>query len=306
MGHYVIRRFLQSLLVLWAVTVIVFLLVHLSGDPVALMLQGTGASEADLADLRKELGYDKPIHVQYWEFVRDIARGDMGQSLSFHQPALPLVFRRVPATIKLAFWAMLIAVGVGVPAGLISAVKSGTLIDHVVTMIALSGQAVPGFWLGIMGIMVFAVRFGWLPAGGSGSPRHIILPAMTLATWPMARFARVARSSMLDVIRENYIRTARGKGLGEMRVMLRHALKNACLPVLTIGGLMLGEMLGGSVVTETVFGWPGIGLLTVQAVHGRDVRVVQACVLVTSLGFVLSNVAVDILYAYLDPRIVYE
>jgi peptide/nickel transport system permease protein len=306
MVRYLIGRLAASLGVILALTLVVFGLVHLAGDPIVVMLQGTGASEQDLAALRAELGYDQPIHVQYWRFLKGLARGEMGRSLRYHVSALSVVRERAPATIQLAVVAMFIGVVVGIPLGIISALRPGTIVDHLATLVALIGQSVPGFWLGIVAVLLFAVSLGWLPAGGIGGAKHLVLPAVTLATFPMARLVRITRSSMLEVINADYITTARAKGVRERAVVLRHALKNACIPIVTIGGLCLGELLGGSVVTETIFSWPGLGLLTVQAVYARDLPLLQACVFVMSLGYLVCNLVVDLLYGFLDPRITYS
>jgi ABC-type dipeptide/oligopeptide/nickel transport system permease component len=306
MQTFLIRRLLSFVAVLLAVTAIVFGLVHLTGDPVVLMLAGTGASEEELNILRERLGYDEPVQKQYWEFLKGLAKGQMGQSLFYQTPALSLVLDRTPATIKLALVAMLIATAAGVPLGMLSAVKHGTAWDHIGTALALVGQSVPAFWLAIMSMLVFAVKLGWLPASGMGTPKHFILPALTLSTGALARFVRITRSSMLECIHQSYTNTARAKGLREIYVITRHVLKNAAIPVTTVGGLILGELLGGSVITETVFGWPGVAQLTVQAVYNRDLPLVQACVFTVALGYLVANLLVDLTYAYLDPRIRYE
>ena len=305
MSAYIVRRLLQAVLVLFGVTVIVFILVQLSGDPVLLMLSGTAATEQDLQELRQELGYNDPAVVQYLRYIGGVLSGDMGNSLRFKRPALDLVLERLGATALLAIAALVFAVVVAIPVGVLSAVKRNSWIDHFGMVLALLGQSLPLFWLGIMLVLIFAVRLRWFPASGIGSWQHLILPMITLGAYPMARIARLTRSSMLDVINEDYIITARAKGLTGLTVVVRHALRNAALPVVTIVGLMFGTLMAGAVITETIFAWPGVGLLTIQAIQNRDFPLVQAAVLVVSITFVFVNLGVDLLYAYIDPRIKY-
>lgn len=306
MSRYLIRRLLQSVLVLVGVSLIVFVLAQMAGDPVLLALAGTAATEQDLQDLRRELGYDDPAVVQYIRWLGRAVQGDLGKSLRFKQPALGLVLDRMPATAQLAVASLLFALVIAVPVGVMSAVRRHTWIDHVGMVLALLGQSIPLFWLGIMLVLIFAVEWRWFPPGGAGSWKHLILPTITLGAYPMARIARLTRSSLLEVINQDYITTARAKGLNEVTVIMRHALRNAALPVVTIVGLMFGTLMGGAVITETIFAWPGVGLLTIQAIQNRDFPLVQAAVLVVSLTFILVNLAVDLLYAYLDPRIRYD
>jgi peptide/nickel transport system permease protein len=305
MTAYIVRRLLQAILVLFGVTIIVFILVQLSGDPVLLMLSGTAATEQDLQELRQELGYNDPAVVQYLRYIGGVLSGDMGNSLRFKRPALDLVLERLAATALLAVAALVFAVVVAIPIGVLSAVKRNSWIDHFGMVLALLGQSLPLFWLGIMLVLIFAVRLRWFPASGIGSWQHLILPMITLGAYPMARIARLTRSSMLDVINEDYIMTARAKGLKGLTVVVRHALRNAALPVVTIIGLMFGTLMAGAVITETIFAWPGVGLLTIQAIQNRDFPLVQAAVLVVSITFVFVNLGVDLLYAYIDPRIKY-
>ncbi|NLE76342.1 MAG: ABC transporter permease [Chloroflexi bacterium] len=306
MSRYVIRRLLQSILVLLGVTVVVFVLVQLAGDPVVIALSGTAATEQDLQRLRQELGYNDPWVVQYLRYMGRAVQGDLGLSLRFKQPALDLVMERVGATVQLAITSLLFAVAIAVPVGVLSAVRRHTWVDQLGMLLALLGQSIPLFWLGIMLVLVFAVNYRWFPPGGAGTWKHLVLPAITLGAYPMARIARLTRSSLLEVINQDYITTARAKGLEERRVITRHAMRNAALPVVTVVGLMFGTLMGGAVVTEMIFAWPGVGLLTIQAIQNRDYPLVQASVLVVSLTFVFVNLAVDLLYAYLDPRIRYD
>jgi ABC-type dipeptide/oligopeptide/nickel transport system permease component len=305
MGRYIARRLMLSLFVLVGVTVLVSGMLHLSGDPVAVMLAGGPATREDYDQLRRELGYDKSFIAQYFHFLTAAARGDLGDSVRFRQPALPLVAARLPATFQLAAAALLFAVLVAVPVGILSATRPNSLADLAGRLLTLLGQSIPIFWLGIMFVLVFSVNLRLLPAAGKLQPASIILPAITLGLYPMARIARTLRASMLEVLSREYCLTARGKGLSERQVTLRHALPNASLPVVTVIGLQFGVLLGGSVVTETIFAWPGIGWLSVQAIHARDFPVVRAIVAITAVTFTVVNLATDVLLAYLNPRIRY-
>lgn len=306
MSRYLIRRLFHSVFVLLGVSLIAFALVQASGDPVVTMLSGgTGATQADVEKLRHELGFDQPLYVQYGRFIAGAVRGDMGVSLRFRQPALGLVLERLPATIMLAVSAMAFALIVALPIGLLSAVYPRTWLDRAGMTIALIGQSVPLFWLGIMLVLLLSVTLQWFPPGGYGTWQHLVLPTLTLGALPMARIARLVRSSMLEVLRQDYMTTARSKGLSESRVVIGHGFKNAALPLVTVVGLILGTLLGGAVVTETIFAWPGVGLLSVQAIQNRDFPVVQAAVLVVAVNFIVINLVVDLLYAWFDPRIKY-
>jgi peptide/nickel transport system permease protein len=300
---YVQRRILFSFITLVGVTVVVSAMLHISGDPVAVMLQSGIASQAEREALRHELGFDKPFILQYVDFVRGAVRGDLGLSLRFRQPALRIVRERLPATLQLAAAAMAFAIAVAVPVGILSAARPRTAMDYAGRVLTLLGQSIPLFWLGIMLVMVFAVRLRWLPSAGQLEPTSLILPAVTLGLYPMARIARTLRASMFEVLPHEYCLTARSKGLSEHFVVLRHALPNALLPVVTVIGLQFGALLGGAVVTETIFAWPGLGWLSVQAVQARDFPLVRAIVAVVSVVFILINFLTDLLYAYLNPRI---
>lgn len=306
MGRYVLRRLVQSVFVLLGVTALVFALLQVAGDPVLIMMSGSGTSEAQLQQLRHDLGLDDPPPVRYGRFLGGLVRGDLGNSLRSNRPALPLVLDRMPATLLLAGAALGVSLAFAVPIGVVSALRPNSVADHVGRTIAVFGQATPVFWLGIMMVLVFAVRLGWFPAGGYGSWRHLVLPAVALGLLPMARVARLLRSSLLEVLGQDYVRTAWAKGLDERRVTLGHALRNAALPVVTVVGLTFGGLLGGAVVTETIFSWPGVGQLAVQAIANRDANLVQAVVVVVAVIFTLVNLAVDIVYAWLNPMIRYE
>src|SRR5512146_1338652 len=301
MQSYLLRRAWQSLLVLFGVSVVVFLILHLTGDPAALLLPPDATAE-DIAKFRTARGFDDPVAVQYVRFLKGAVRGDFGESLRHGEPAMGLVLERLPATFELAGAGLLIALTLAIPAGIVSAVRRNTTVDYGSTVVALLGQAMPTFWLGIMLIRVFSVRLNWLPSSGRGSLEHLILPAITLGLFTTARITRLTRSGMLEVLGQDYIRTARAKGVGERPVVWKHALKNASIPIVTI----VGTVLGGSVITETIFAWPGVGRLSVQAIFNRDYPVVQSAVFLLASTFVIVNLLVDVVYTYLDPRIRYR
>src|SRR5262245_36348743 len=302
MGAYLVRRLAQSLVVIAAVVFIVFIMMFLSGNP-ALLLLPPDASREDILEFSRQMGFDRPLWEQFFSFAGNLVQGDFGRSWRFQAPVLPLVLERLPATIELALASLALALVIAVPIGVISAVKRNTFIDGATMVFALIGQSTPAFWLGIMLILVFAVQLGLVPTSGREEWNSIILPAVTLGLTLAGRTARLVRSSVLEVLNEDYIRTARAKGLPEWRVVTMHGLRNALLPVVTVVGLELGHLLGGAVVVETVFAWPGIGLLAVQGVLGRDYPVVQAVIIISALIFVITNLLIDLLYTWLDPRI---
>ena len=302
MLQYTLRKLLHTGLVALGVVTLVFIALRASGDPAATMLPGD-ASVEELTALRRELGLDRPLHIQYARFLAGAVTGDFGTSFRHQQPALPLVLERLPATMELAFAALALAVAAALPLGIVAALRRGRLADVLAMGFAVVGQATPYFWMGIMLILVVSVELGWLPTSGRGGWEHIVLPAITRGTHFAASLARLTRTSMLEVLGQNYVTTARAKGLAERRVILVHALKNAAVPVVTLIGLQFGTLLGGAVVTETIFAWPGVGRLAVQSIFVRDYPVVQAGVLVLALTFVAINLFVDLLYGYLDPRI---
>ena len=288
------------------VVTVVFLIVHLiPGDPVEIML-GEQARAVDREALRHEMGLDKPIHLQYVAFLKGLVRGDLGHSLHTKQPVLTSIARRLPATIELAAAAMAVALLLAIPLGLLAAYKKDSLVDQGSMLFALLGISMPNFWLGPLLIIVFSLKLGWFPVSGRGSLAHVVLPAITLGTAMAAILTRMTRASMLDVIKSDYITTARAKGVRESLVVLKHAFRNALIPVVTIVGLQIGGLLAGSIITETIFAWPGIGRLTIQAINARDYPLVQGCVLIIALGYVLVNFATDLLYGLIDPRIRYE
>lgn len=304
MAQYIIRRLIQSLFVILGVVTAVFILTNLTGDPIALML-GEASSQEDIERLRHQLGLDRPLYVQYWNFLSDAAKGDFQDSLRFGGfSSMDVVLDRYPRTIALAVTALLISVPLAITLGIVAAVKRHTVIDNFVMFLALIGQSIPNFWLGIMLILLFAVNFGWFPSQGySLSPRYLLLPAITLAAPGLARLTRLTRSGMLEVLSADYIRTSRAKGLRESAVIMRHAFKNTAIPLVTVIGLDFGNLLAGAIITEQIFQWDGVGQLLVTAINSRDFPVVQAAVFVIATSFVLINLLVDVLYTWLDPRI---
>jgi peptide/nickel transport system permease protein len=305
MQRYILGRLGQAILCLFAVAVIVFILGRLTGDPLVMMLP-PDATKADFQMMREHLGLDEPYVMQFWRFISGIVRGDFGTSIRYQEPAMGLVFERFPATLELTVVAIAVAVFIALPIGIISAVKRDSILDRFGKVTALAGQSMPIFWVGIMMMWLFAVLLGWLPPAGKGGLRNIILPSVTLGWYVNAALMRVARSSMIDVLDSEYIKLARVKGLPKKVVILKHALKNAAIPIITLAGIHFAGLLRGAVVTETVFAWPGLGRLAVSAVYSRDFPLIQASVLFMALVFIIMNLVVDILYVYLDPRIRYE
>ena len=306
MRTYILRRVAQSALTLLGVSVLVFVILRvLPGDP-ARMLLPDGAPESAVAELNRQLGLREPLIVQYGLFLRSVAHGDFGQSFQYRAPALRVVLERVPATVQLTVAAMLVTIAAGVSLGIFTAVRRGTRYDVAGTILAVLGQSLPNFWLGIMLILFFGVALRWLPTSGFAGWTSLVLPAITLAAFPTALVARLTRSSMLEILNRDYIRTGRAKGLAERSVVLRHALRNAAIPVLTVIGLQIGALLGGAVITESVFAWPGMGKLIVDAIFFRDFPVVQTVLILSATVFVGINLLVDLLYTVIDPRIRYS
>jgi peptide/nickel transport system permease protein len=302
MSTLLTRRLLQSLVVLLGVSFVVFFILHLTGDP-ALVLLPPETSPEDVRRFREAMGFNDPFLVQYWHFLSGAVRGDFGQSVRHGEPAFGLVVERLPATFELAGAGLALALVLAIPAGIVSAVRRNTVLDYVSTVIALLGQSMPTFWLGIMLILLFSVQLQLLPSSGRGTLEHLVLPAVTLGLFTTARITRLTRSGMLEVLNQDYIRTARAKGVSNPPIVWKHALKNAAIPIVTIVGIELGTLLGGSVITETIFAWPGVGRLSVQAIYNRDYPVVQAAVFLLATTFVVVNLLVDLVYTYLDPRI---
>lgn len=305
MKRYLIHRLLLFLPSLLGALTLVFFLLHLvPGDPVEVML-GETANQSDKEALRHELGLDQPLLTQYVKFLKDLILGDLGRSLYHEGQVSALVLARFPATLELTVTAMAMAIFLAFPLGIIAALKRQTWIDRFALLFSLFGLAMPNFWLGPLMIIVFSIELGLLPVSGKGGLSHLILPSLTLGTAMAALLTRMIRSSLLEVIHEDYIQTARAKGLTEKAVWLKHALRNALLSVITILGLQFGALLAGSVITETIFTWPGIGRLTIQAIQTRDYPLVQGCVLVIAVSYLTVNLVTDILYRFVDPRISY-
>ncbi|BCO30413.1 peptide ABC transporter permease [Thiohalobacter sp. COW1] len=297
------RRLLSTAVVVLGVVVLVFLLIHLiPGDPVDVML-GEAATAADREALRHQLGLDRPLTAQLGDYLGGLARGDLGQSLQQRRPIVELLAERIPATLELALAALAFTLVLALPLGLLAAVRRNSGWDRGAMAFSLLGVSIPNFWLGPLLILLFAVGLGWLPVSGRDAPGALILPALTLGLSLAAVLSRMVRSSVLEVLGEDFIRSAYARGLSTRQVLTRHALPNALLPVITVLGLQLGTLLAGAVITEVVFGWPGLGSLTIEAIQGRDYPLVQACVLLISLSYVLVNMLTDLLYAGIDPRI---
>ena len=316
MKRYLARRLLLAVPVLIGVSIVGFMVLHLSpGDPAEIML-GSAATKEDLARLRADLGLDEPLPVQYARWIGHVMRGDLGRSIWMRRPVLPDVLDRFRATLILTGTALLISTVGGVSLGVLAATRPHSWLDRLSGVAALFGASMPVFWLGIVLMVIFSLHLGWLPASGMWAPyggggardllAHLVLPAVTLAAASVTIIARLTRSTMLEVLGQDYIRTARAKGLVERRVVTRHGLRNALIPIVTVVGVQAGYLLGGAVLTETVFAWPGVGTLMVQGILARDFPLVQGCVLVIALSFVVINLAVDLLYAWIDPRIRYE
>jgi peptide/nickel transport system permease protein len=306
MGRVLAQRIIDSAVVLWLTSIVIFLLLRvLPGDPAQLLL-GDIATPQAVAAKRHELGLDRPLAAQYLIFIGSALHGNLGDSIRTQQPSVRYVLSRTPPTLVLAGASAGLATAVGMPIGVLSAVRRGSMVDAMVTGVAILAQSTPNYWFGLVLITVFAVTLHWLPTSGYGGIRNLILPAITLAFFLLGLIARITRTEVLEVLRQDYLRAARAKGLSSRVVVLHHALRNALIPVLTVIGLQVGALLGGAVITETVFAWPGLGYLTVQAVYQRDYPVVQTVVLLSALVFVLINTLIDIAYVLLDPRIRYE
>jgi len=304
-ARYITQRLIQAVGVIIGVSMLVFVLVRvIPGDPARIMLSES-ASDEQVSQMRHILGLDQPLPVQYVVFVRQALAGDLGTSLFYGEPTLKVVADHLPATLLLGATSLVLALVIAVPVGVLSAVRRDSVWDFAGMGLAIVGQSVPAFWLGLMLVLVFSVFLGWLPSSGFGSPLHLVLPSVTLGAFICALSTRLIRSGLLEVLHEDYVRTARAKGLTERAVLSRHALRNTLIPLVTILGLQLGSLLGGAVITETVFAWPGVGTLIFTAINARDYPLIQASVLLLSLVFVLINLGVDLVYAYLDPRIHY-
>ena len=302
LGGFLIYRLFRLLIALWCVVTVVFVVMRLSGDPVPLLLP-PDASIAEMERLRHDMGLDRPIYVQYGVFINQAVQGDFGRSIHFRTSAMQVVWERVPATLELAFVSFVCALVVAIPAGVVSAIRRGSVYDNIVMGVALVGQAAPTFYIGIMLILVCSLRLNLFPTSGRGGWQNLVLPGVTLGAFAMASIARITRSAVLEIMRADYIRTARAKGLPEFWTLAKHIMRNAAIPIVTIVGLQLGNLLGGAVVTETIFSWPGIGRLAIQSIYNRDYPIVQSCVFITAAMFVILNLLVDVAYGILDPRI---
>ncbi|MBI2780002.1 MAG: ABC transporter permease [Gammaproteobacteria bacterium] len=303
MLRFILSRLLSAAVVVIGVSSLVFFLIHLvPGDPVEVML-GESAQPADRAALRHALGLDQPVPVQLFNYFNGLLHFNLGVSLHSQRPIAEVMLERMPATLELAVAALLVAVVISFPLGVLSAVRKDTALDHGARVISLLGISIPHFWLGPLLILIFSLWLGWLPVSGREGYASLVLPALTLGTALAAILSRMVRATLLETLNEDYIRTARAKGLSEYAVVLHHALRNALLPVITVLGLQLGALLGGAIVTEMVFSWPGLGQLTIEAIHRRDYPVVQACILLISVTYVLVNTLTDLAYVWLDPRV---
>ncbi|MGY2167515.1 ABC transporter permease [Pseudomonas gingeri] len=306
MLNYTLRRLLLLLPMLLGVSIVIFLVMHfIPGDP-AQLAAGPDATEADIAQIRKNYGLDQPLATQYIIYVKKIASGDFGESFQTFTPVLESIARTLPATIELTAAGMLLAVLIGVPLGIVAALKPRGLLDSSLTTVAVLGISIPGFFLGLILMLIFSANLGWLPPTGRGGLQHLILPAVTLGLPYVATFSRLARSTMMDVLKEDYIRTAYAKGVPGYKVILKHALSNAAIPLVTVFGMDFGRLLGGAVIVETVFAWPGMGRLLIDAIMARDIYVVQGTVIVFAAAVVIINLIVDLVYGILDPRITYN
>jgi len=322
MWTFIIRRLLQSVIVIIGVTCISFVALQIGGDPTYLYVSER-ATDAEIEQTRKALGFDRPLHEQYLSFVGKLVQGDFGNSLSYRRPAIDAVMEALPATIELTLFSMIVAIGLAIPLGIFAALYRGTAVDGSIMTMGMLGQSIPNFWLGIMMIMFFGLYLRWFPISGhvpflmpliqgdvarafSQLPQalyYLIMPGIAVGFYSLSRNARLVRSSMLEVLNQDYVRTARSKGISERQVIVRHALRNAWLPVVTMIGLEFGFLLGGVVVVEMVFSWPGIGRLVFNAINQRDIPVVQASVIVLALVFISLNLIVDLIYARIDPRV---
>jgi peptide/nickel transport system permease protein len=306
MLHFLLRRLLLTIPVLLGVATLVFSLIHLvPGDPVQAML-GDSASAQDIADMRRTLGLDRPLYLQYASFLAGIARGDLGTSLRTSEPVTRIIIERMPATFELGAAAIGLALVIAIPLGIVAAVGAGTGVDYAATTLALVGISVPNFWLGPLLAIVFAVSLGWLPVSGSGTPAHLVLPAITLGAPLGAVLARMTRASVIEELRELYVLAARARGVSRARAVLRHAFRNSLIPIVTVLGLQMGAVLTGAVITETIFAWPGVGRLLIQSIGFRDYPAVQGCILLIAVTYVGMNLLTDLAYGFLDPRIRYE
>jgi len=308
MQVYILRRLLQTVIVVLGVSFITFGLMYMTGDPVQVLLGNAvdRMTQEQIEEYRVKRGFDRPWIIQYLDFMGKAVRGDFGESYKFFRPAWDVVAERLPATLELASIALIISVVVSLPVGVISATKPNTIIDNIATLGSLLGQSIPNFWLALVLMLVFAVKLEWLPVSGRGDWRNFVMPSITLATFSLAQNMRMTRSTLLEYIHSDFVRTARAKGLKERMIVTRHALRNALLPLVTLVGLQVGYLLGGSVIIESIFAWPGVGRLIYQSINNKDFPVVQTGVIIVAVSTTMANLLVDIVYAWLDPRIRYK
>ncbi len=302
MLRYILQRMAQSVLVMLGVSLLIFYSLHLTGDPAAVMMP-PGSSQQEIDNFRHSMGFDRSLTWQYWHYLNNVLHGNLGDSLRYSQPVTELIAQRVPATLLLAITALGWSTLVGLLLGIISALYQNSIWDLLSRLLAFSGQAVPVFWLGLLLIILFSLNLRWLPSSGYGTATQLVMPAVSLGAYYMSAIARLIRSSLIDVLQQDYIRTARAKGLSRWRIVVRHGLRNALIPVITVQGMYFASLLGGALVTEIIFAWPGIGRLAVQAIQNRDFPLVQAIVLLAALVFVGINLVIDLLYVVLNPRI---
>lgn len=302
---FLLGRTLLAIPTLFGASIVVFALVHLTGDPALLMLPPETPPD-QVEAFRDRLGFNDPLPVQYWGFLQGAAQGDLGESIRFREPALELVLGRLPATLQLAFLSVLLATLIGIPLGVLSAATRGTWVDTSARSFFFIGQGIPPFFLGLLLLVVFSIQLGVLPSGGRGGLQNLVMPVITLTMFLLASIARLTRGGMIQALQSDFVRTARAKGLAPRKVLFKHAVRTTLIPVVTMIGLQLGHLLGGAVVTETIFAWPGVGRLVVDAIYNRDYPIVQAAMLVIVALFVLVNLLVDLTYGFLDPRIRYE
>ncbi len=303
MISYIIRRLLLLFPVLFGVTTLVFFLIHLiPGDPVELMM-GDSAFPADKKQLREQLGLNQPLYEQYLNYMKDLITGNLGDSIHSRKPVLGAILERFPATVELMLGAMIIAIGLAIPLGLLSAVKRGSWIDQIAMLFSLIGVSIPNFWLGPMLILIFAIQLDWLPVNERGTLLHLILPAITLGTALASILSRITRSSVVETLGADYIRTATAKGISDFQIVFQHAFRNALIPVITVVGLQVGVLLSGAIITEFIFDWPGLGLLLIEGIQSRDYPLVQGCVMFIACTYVLVNLFTDLSYVFIDPRV---
>lgn len=295
-------RLIRTLLTLWGVLTLTFFLGRLKGDPVSLMLPITAPLE-DFERMRAQMGLDQPLPVQYWVYLKDVLRGDLGMSIAYNRPVTEVIAERIPATLELGIPALILSTMLSIPLGVLSAVKRNRPLDRLIMSLSLTGHSIPSFFVGIVLILIFSVQLGWVPSFGRDTSQHLILPIVTLTIYPLAFLIRLTRSSMLDVLHQTYISTARAKGLKERQIVFVHALRNALIPVITIIGIQVASIIAGSAIVETVFSWPGMGWLAVRSIGSRDYPVIQGIVLLSAFAFSVTNLAVDLLYVVIDPRI---